>query len=40
MTKERGQDLVAVVIVLSVAIHVGLMFFMRAKVMTHVVRSP
>ena len=39
MTKERGQDLVAVVIVLSVAIHVGLMFFMRAKVMTHVVRS-
>jgi Mg-chelatase subunit ChlD len=39
MTKERGQDLVAVVIVLSVAIHVGLMLFVRSKVMTHVDRS-
>ena len=39
MTKERGQDLVAIVIVLSVAIHVGLMFFVRSRVMTHVVRS-
>jgi hypothetical protein len=39
MTRERSQDLVAVVVVLSVAIHVGLMFFARSKVMTHVVRS-
>ena len=39
MTKERGQDLVFVTIVISVAIHVGLMFFARTKVMTHVDRS-
>ena len=39
MTKERGQDLVFITIVLSVAIHVGLMFYARTKVMTHVDRS-
>ena len=39
MTKERGQDLAFVTIVLSVAFHVGLMFYARTKVMTHVDRS-
>ena len=36
MTKERRQDLVVLAIVVSVALHVGLMFYVRAKVMTHV----
>ncbi len=39
MTKDRGEDLIAVAIVISVVIHVALMFFVRSKVMTHVDRS-
>lgn len=37
MTKERGEEAVLVAVVLSVAIHVGLMVFVRPQVMTHVV---
>ena len=37
MTKERGEEAVLVAVVLSVAIHVGLMMFVRPQVMTHVV---
>ena len=39
MTKEGGEDLLVVAIVLSVAVHVALMVFARARVMTHVDRS-
>lgn len=34
MTKERGQDLVIVAVVISVLLHVGVMLFVRTKVMT------
>ena len=37
MTKERGEEAVLVAVVLSVAIHVGLMLLVRPQVMTHVV---
>lgn len=37
MTRERGEEAVLVAVVLSVAIHVGLMMFVRPQVMTHVV---
>ena len=39
MTKEGGEDLLVVAIVLSVAVHVALMIFVRTRVMTHVDRS-
>ena len=39
MTKERGEEAVLVAVVLSVAIHVGLMIFVRPQVMTHVVQD-
>ena len=39
MTKEGGEDLLVVAIVLSIAVHVALMVFVRARVMTHVDRS-
>ena len=37
MTKERGEDVVLIAVVLSTAIHVGLMLLVRPQVMTHVV---
>ena len=37
MTRERGEEAVLVAVVLSVAIHVGLMVLVRPQVMTHVV---
>ncbi|MBO7683202.1 MAG: hypothetical protein J6T51_00575, partial [Kiritimatiellae bacterium] len=37
MTKERSEEVVFVAVALSVAIHVGLMVFVRPRVMTHVV---
>jgi hypothetical protein len=37
MTKERQQDLLMAALVISVLLHVGIMLFVRAKVMTRVV---
>ena len=37
MTKERGEEVVLAAVVLSTAIHVGLMLLVRPQVMTHVV---
>ena len=37
MTKERGEDVVLIAVVLSTAIHIGLMLLVRPQVMTHVV---
>ena len=36
MTSERRQDMILVTLVLSVALHVALMFYARPRVMTHV----
>ena len=36
MTKERRQDVVLVALIFSVALHVGLMLYMRPQVMAHV----
>ena len=39
MTKERREDVILVAVVLSVAIHAGLMLFFRPQVMTHIVQE-
>ena len=36
MTKERREDLVLAAIVVSVALHIGLMFYARTRVMVNV----
>ena len=39
MTKERREEVLLVAVVLSVAIHAGLMVFFRPQVMTHIVQE-
>ncbi len=40
MTRDHGEDIVAVAVVVSIVIHAALMLGVRAKVMTHIVKSP
>jgi len=39
MTNERRQDVILAALILSLAVHIGLMFYARGRIMTHIARG-